>query len=424
MSGLQTLFAPSPKAAELRARLATFMDAHVSPNESTYRRQGETGDRWQPRPIIEELKPLARAAGLWNLFLPDSQLGAGLTNLEYAGLCEIMGRVSWAPEVFNCSAPDTGNMEVLVRYGSPAQQDRWLKPLLAGEIRSCFAMTEPEVASSDATNITARIEKHGDEYVLNGRKWWTSGAGDPRCQVCIFMGVTNPGAPAHQRQSMILVPMDAAGITLKRMLTVFGYDDAPHGHAEVEFVNVRVPTSNILLGEGRGFEIAQGRLGPGRIHHCMRLIGLAERALEALCRRVQSRIAFGKPIAEQGTIRADIANSRIEIDQARLLTLKAAHLMDTVGNKAARAEIAMIKVVAPNVALKVIDRAIQAHGGLGVSGDTFLADAWASSRTLRLADGPDEVHRETIARLELRRHPPLNSADQTRRDEQRTADDR
>ena len=379
------------------------MEAHVYPNESIYRQQGESGDRWQPRPILEELKSLARAAGLWNLFLPDSTLGAGLTNVEYAGLCEIMGRVPWAPEVFNCSAPDTGNMEVLVRYGTPAHHDQWLKPLLAGEIRSCFAMTEPEVASSDATNIRSRIERDGDHYVLNGRKWWTSGAGDPRCKLCIFMGVTNPDAATHQRQSMILVPMDSPGITIQRMLTVFGYDDAPHGHAEVSFQNVRVPASNLLLGEGRGFEIAQGRLGPGRIHHCMRLIGLAERALEAMCRRVQSRVAFGKPIAEQGTIRADIANSRIEIDQARLLTLNAAHMMDTVGNKEARTEIAMIKVVAPNVALTVIDRAIQAHGGAGVSGDTFLADAWASSRTLRLADGPDEVHREAIARWELRR---------------------
>jgi len=404
MSGSLSLFGLSPKAADLRARLTDFMHAHVYPNEAAYRRQGETGDRWQPRPIIEELKPLARAAGLWNLFLPDSQLGAGLTNLEYAGLCEIMGRVPWAPEVFNCSAPDTGNMEVLVRYGTPAQQEQWLKPLLAGEIRSCFAMTEPDVASSDATNISARIERQGDEYVINGRKWWTSGAGDPRCKVSIFMGVTNPEAAVHQRQSMILVPLDTPGLRIQRMLTVFGYDDAPHGHAEVEFTDVRVPASNLLLGEGRGFEIAQGRLGPGRIHHCMRLIGLAERALETMCRRVQSRVAFGKPIAEQGTIRADIANSRIEIDQARLLTLKAAHMMDTVGNKEARTEIAMIKVVAPNVALNVLDRAIQAHGGMGVSGDTFLADAWASSRTLRLADGPDEVHRETIARLELRRH--------------------
>lgn len=403
MSPSQDLFGLSPRAKEYRARLSVFMDEHIYPNEPTYRRQGQSVDRWQPRPIVEELKPLARAAGLWNLFLPDSANGAGLTNLEYAGLCEIMGRVSWAPEVFNCSAPDTGNMEVLVRYGTPQQQEQWLRPLLAGEIRSCFAMTEPDVASSDATNITAKIERQGDEYVLNGRKWWTSGAGDPRCKIGIFMGLTNPSAPAHQRQSMILVPMDTPGITIQRMLTVFGYDDAPHGHAEIVFQDVRVPATNLLLGEGRGFEIAQGRLGPGRIHHCMRLIGLAERALESMCRRVQSRIAFGKPLAEQGTIRADIANSRIEIEQARLLTLKAAHLMDTVGNKEARAEIAMIKVVAPNVALQVIDRAIQAHGAAGVSGDFFLADAWASSRTLRLADGPDEVHRETIARLELRR---------------------
>ena len=404
MSEQSGIFAVSPRAREYRERLTAFMNEHVYPHETTYRQQGETGDRWQPRPIIEELKVRAREAGLWNLFLPESDYGAGLTNVEYAPLCEIMGRVAWSPEVFNCSAPDTGNMEVLVRYGTPEQQETWLKPLLAGTIRSCFAMTEPDVASSDATNIAARIERDGDEYVLNGRKWWTSGAGDPHCRICIFMGQTNPDAAPHQRQSMILVPMDTHGITVQRMLSVFGYDDAPHGHAEVLFENVRVPTSNLLLGVGRGFEIAQGRLGPGRIHHCMRLIGLAERALEAMCRRVQSRVAFGRPLAEQGTIRAEIADSRLEIEQARLLTMKAAWLMDTVGNKAARAEIAMIKVVAPNAALRVIDRAIQAHGGAGVSGDFFLAEAWAAARTLRLADGPDEVHRESIARMELGRH--------------------
>ncbi len=394
----------SPRAREYRSRLQEFMARQVYPHESTYHAQGQSGDRWQPRPIIEELKIRAQAAGLWNLFLPESEFGARLSNLDYAPLCEIMGRVPWSAEVFNCSAPDTGNMEVLVRYGTPEQHERWLKPLLAGKMRSCFAMTEPDVASSDATNIQARIERPGSEYVLNGRKWWVSGAGDPRCQVCIFMGQTDPAAAAHQRQSMILVPMDSPGITIQRMLTVFGYDDAPHGHAEMVFENVRVPIANLLLGEGRGFEIAQGRLGPGRIHHCMRLIGLAERALESMCRRVQSRVAFGRQLAEQGAIRADIANSRIEIEQARLLILKAAWLMDTVGNKAARAEIAMIKVVAPNVALRVIDRAIQAHGGAGVSGDFFLAEAWAAARTLRLADGPDEVHREAIARQELRKH--------------------
>jgi acyl-CoA dehydrogenase len=405
-SELAMFWEPSDRAEAIRERLLAFMDEWIYPNEALYRQQVES-ERWRPAAIVTELKAKARASGLWNLFLPPGQgqesQGAGLTNLEYAPLCEIMGRVPWSPEVFNCSAPDTGNMEVLARYGTAEQKRRWLEPLLAGEIRSCFAMTEPEVASSDATNIQARIERRGDEYVLNGRKWWTSGAGDPRCALAIFMGKTDPDAPKHLQQSMILVPMDSPGIQIERMLTVFGYDDAPHGHAEILFGDVRVPSSN-LLGEGRGFEIAQGRLGPGRIHHCMRLIGLAERCLEAMCRRVMKRVAFGRPIAEQGTIRADIADSRIEIEQARLLTLKAAHMMDTVGNKVARAEIAMIKVVAPSMALRVIDRAIQAHGGAGVSGDTILAHAWAGARSLRLADGPDEVHREAIARLELKRH--------------------
>lgn len=404
MSQPSEFYSISDRVKDIRLRLLAFMDEHVYPAESLYREQGLTGDRWQPRPIVEDLKAKAKASDLWNLFLPESDQGAGLTNLEYAPLCEIMGRCAWSSEVFNCSAPDTGNMEVLVRYGTPAQQSRWLKPLLAGEIRSCFAMTEPDVASSDATNIQSRIERDGDHYILNGNKWWTSGAGDPRCRLCIFMGKSNPTAAIHQQQSMVLVPFEASGITIKRMLNVYGYDDAPHGHAEVLFEDVRVPVENMLLGEGRGFEIAQGRLGPGRIHHCMRLIGLAERALESMCRRVQSRVAFGKPIAEQGTIRAEIADSRMEIDQARLLTMHAAHLMDTVGNKAARREIAMIKVVAPNMALRVIDRAVQAHGAAGVCDDHFLAGAWASSRTLRLADGPDEVHRETIAKLELRQY--------------------
>jgi acyl-CoA dehydrogenase len=390
----------SEKTKELQKRLQHFMDECVYPNERRFDEEVER-NRWKPTGIIEELKPKARAAGLWNLFLPDDSGGAGLTNLEYALLCEIMGRCHWAPEVFNCSAPDTGNMEVIARYGTPEQKEKWLTPLLAGEIRSCFAMTEPDVASSDATNIASSILRDGNEYVINGRKWWTSGAGDPRCKIAIFMGKTDPSAATHQQQSMILVPMDTPGVKIERLLHVFGYDHAPHGHAEVTFKNVRVPATNMLLGEGRGFEIAQGRLGPGRIHHCMRCIGVAERALEIMCKRVQSRVAFGKPLAEQGTIRADIAASRIEIEQARLLTLKAARMMDTVGNKAARAEIAMIKIVAPNVALKVLDRAIQAHGGAGVSDDTFLAAAWAGVRTLRLADGPDEVHAESIARLEL-----------------------
>ena len=392
----------SQKTKELQRRLRAFMDEQIYPNERRFEEEIER-ERWKPTRVIEELKLKARAAGLWNLFLPNDESGAGLTNLEYAPLCEIMGRSVMAAEVFNCSAPDTGNMEVLARYGTPEQKEKWLKPLLVGEIRSCFAMTEPEVASSDATNIRASIVREGDEYVINGRKWWTSGAGDPRCKIAIFMGKTDPAAAVHKQQSMILVPLDTPGVKIVRLLSVFGYDHAPHGHAEILFENVRVPASNMLLGEGRGFEIAQGRLGPGRIHHCMRCIGVAERALETMCKRVQSRVAFGKTIAEQGTIRTDIATSRMEIEQARLLTLKAAYMMDTVGNKEARAEIAMIKVVAPSMTLRVLDRAIQAHGGAGVSGDTFLAGAWANVRTLRLADGPDEVHVESIAKSELKK---------------------
>ncbi len=395
----------SEKTKDFRARIEAFMDELVYPNEATFHEQLEAAEsRWSVPPIMEELKEEARSRGLWNLFLPDSDLGAGLTNLEYAPRCEVMGRSPMAPEVFNCNAPDTGNMEVLVRYGTEEQKGRWLEPLLNGEIRSCFAMTEPDVASSDATNIQARIERDGEEYVLNGRKWWTSGAGDPRCKISIFMGKTDTEAQRHEQQSMILVPLDTPGVEIERTLPVFGYDDAPHGHAEISYNDVRVPLENIIWDEGKGFAIAQGRLGPGRIHHCMRLIGVAERALEAMCERVEAREAFGKPLAEQGVVQAWISDSRMEIDQARLLTLKAAHMMDTVGNKEARAEIAMIKVVAPNVALNVLDRAIQAHGGAGVSDDFPLAYLWASARTLRLADGPDEVHRAAVARLELKKY--------------------
>ena len=394
-----------PKVAVLRSEVEGFVNEVVHPNEQLYVDQVESGEnRWVSPPIMDEMKQQARDAGLWNLFLPDSAHGAGLSNLEYAPLCEVMGRSPIAPEVFNCSAPDTGNMEVLVRYGTEAQRQRWLTPLLAGEIRSAYAMTEPHVASSDATNISARIERDGDEYVINGRKWWISGAGDTRCRILIFMGKTDPAAERHKQQSMILVPIDTPGVTLVRPLSVFGYDHAPHGHWEITFDDVRVPADYLLLGEGRGFEIAQGRLGPGRIHHCMRTIGVAERALEAMCARAKTRVAFGKPLAEQGVVTAAIADSRMEIEQARLLTLKAAHLMDTVGNKVARAEIAMIKVVAPNMALRVIDRAIQLHGGGGVSDDFGLAQAWAHTRTLRLADGPDEVHQRAIGRLELKKN--------------------
>jgi acyl-CoA dehydrogenase len=399
-------FSYSDKVQELRKKLTEFMEAYIYPNEKIYRNQlNQQSDRFgSVPPIIEEIKQKAKAEGLWNLFLPDNEYGAGLTNLEYAPLCEIMGRSVVGPEAFNCNAPDTGNMEVLVRYGSEKQKKEWLEPLLTGEIRSCFSMTEPDVASSDATNISTSIVKDGDEYVINGRKWWSSGAGDPRCKIAIVMGKTNPDAPRHEQQSMILVPMDTPGVKIERMVPVFGYDDAPHGHAEITFENVRVPAENIIWGEGKGFAIAQGRLGPGRIHHCMRLIGLAERALEDLCKRVQERETFGKKLSEQGVIQEWIANSRIEIEQARLLTLKAAYMMDTVGNKEAKTEIAMIKVVAPNMALRVLDRAIQAFGAAGVSDDFTLAYHWANARTLRIADGPDEVHRRQIAKLELKKY--------------------
>jgi len=398
-------FSYSAKTQALREKLQAFMDRHVYPAEQAVHDELEAntaaGRRWTPLQTIERLKPLARSQGLWNLFLPASDYGAGLNNQEYAPLAEIMGRVPWSSEVFNCSAPDTGNMEVLVRYGTPQQQAQWLQPLLAGEIRSAFAMTEPAVASSDATNIEARIERQGDDYMIDARKWWTSGAGDPRCKILIFMGKTDPEAPRHSQQSMILVPMDTPGVKVLRPLSVMGYDDAPHGHMEVDFSNVRVPASNMLLGEGRGFEIAQGRLGPGRIHHCMRLIGLAERSLELMCQRASARVAFGKPVAAQGVTQERIAEARCQIEQARLLTLKAAWMMDVAGNKTAKAEIAMIKVVAPNMALRVIDWAMQAFGGAGVSQDTPLAHFYAHARTLRFADGPDEVHRNAIAKLEL-----------------------
>ncbi|MES2105249.1 MAG: acyl-CoA dehydrogenase family protein [Pseudomonadota bacterium] len=402
-------FQYSPKVKALQARLIAFMDEHIYPNEKKFYAEVEAnrkaGNAWVPTKIVEELKQKAREAELWNLFLPESSHGAGLSNLEYAPLCEIMGRSIWSPEVFNCGAPDTGNMEVLARYGTAEHQKQWLTPLLNGEIRSCFAMTEPAVASSDATNIESSIVRDGDEYVINGLKWWSSGANDPRCKLFIFMGKSDPtNANRHQQQSMIIVPRDTPGVTIKRHLPVFGYDDAPHGHGEVLFDNVRVPASNILLGEGRGFEIAQGRLGPGRIHHCMRLIGLAERALEDMCKRTLGRVAFGKPVAEQGVTLERIANSRILIDQARFLVLNAAQMMDTVGNKAAAKEIAMIKVAAPNMACTVIDWAIQAHGGGGVSNDFGVAYAYAQARTLRIADGPDEVHRNQIGKMELRKY--------------------
>ncbi|KAB0267472.1 acyl-CoA dehydrogenase family protein [Microvirga brassicacearum] len=396
-------FTYSARTTELLERLGAFMDAYIYPNERRYHEEIEA-DRWGHPPILEELKAKAKAANLWNLFLPDSHHGAGLSNVEYAPLCEMMGRVHFSSQVFNCSAPDTGNIETLERYGTPEQKARWLPPLLDGEIRSAFAMTEPDVASSDATNIRSSIRRDGDDYVINGRKWWISGVGDPRCELLIFMGKTDPDAPKHLQQSMILVPLKTPGVTVVRPMHVFGYDDAPHGHMEITFENVRVPIENILLGEGRGFEIAQGRLGPGRIHHCMRLVGLAERCLELMCRRVKGRVAFGRPIAEQSVTLERIAESRILIDQARLLTLKAAYMMDTVGNKEARAEIAMIKVAAPTMACRVIDWAIQAHGAAGVSQDFVLANYYAHARKIRFADGPDEVHRNQIGRIELAKY--------------------
>lgn len=391
----------SAKTVELQNRLHRFFDQHIYPNEQAFSDEINSGDRWRPSRLIEELKTKARADGLWNLFLPEA---SGLTNLEYAPLAEIMGRVVWASEVFNCSAPDTGNMEVLEKYGTPEQKAQWLKPLLEGEIRSCFAMTEPDVASSDATNIRSSIRADGDEYIIDGRKWWSTGAADARCKLAIFMGKTDSTAPKHLQQSMILIPMETAGVKVERVLNVFGYDDAPNGHAEISFSNVRVPKANLLLGEGRGFEIAQGRLGPGRVHHCMRLIGVAERSLELMCARAVSRVAFGKPLSDQGVVRQWIADSRLAIEQARLLVLNTAWKMDTAGNKNARKEIAMIKAVVPQMALSVIDRAIQLHGGGGVSQDLPLAQFWIYARTLRLADGPDEVHLESVAKLEIERN--------------------
>ena len=397
-------FEYNDRTKELVGRVQDFMDRYVYPNEEVYYEQLDEGDnRWKVIPVLEELKEKAREEGLWNLFLPESELGGGLTNLEYAPVCEVMGRINWAPEVFNCSAPDTGNMEVLERYGTPEQKKQWLDPLLAGEIRSAFAMTEPRVASSDATNIESRIERDGDEYVINGRKWWTSGIGDPRCKILIFMGKNDPTGPRYNQQSMILVPTDTPGIEVVRMLNVMGFDDAPHGHGEVDFKDVRVPASNMLLGEGRGFEIAQGRLGPGRIHHCMRIIGVAERALEMMCRRGTERVTWGTPVGDRDNFRERVADARINIEMCRLLTLKAAYMMDTVGNKAARQEIAMIKVAAPNMALQVIDDAMQAHGGGAMSQAFKLSFMWSRMRALRFADGPDEVHRQQIARLEMRR---------------------